>query len=136
MKELKVDALTDNLDDVIQFVEEQLDETGCSQEKKMQLRLAIEEVFVNIASYAYGDGKGEARIVTDIDPEGTILKITFIDSGIPFDPLQKGDPDTTLAIEKRPIGGLGIFLVKKLMDDVDYRYSDGHNELIMVKDIS
>ena len=136
MKELEIEALTDNLDDVMDFVDGQLEGTTCSHKKLMQVNLAVEEIFVNIANYAYGEDKGSAKIITEIDPEGALLKITFIDRGIRFDPLKKPDPDTTLEIAKRPIGGLGIFLVKKLMDEVEYKYTDGCNVLTITKDIS
>ena len=131
MKELTVDALTDNLDTVIQFIEEQLEEANCSPKILMQINLAAEEIFVNIAHYAYSPGTGTATIRVETD--GDSVRITFIDSGIPYDPLQKDDPDITLSAKQRGIGGLGIFLVKKTMDEVCYDYANGCNHLTIVK---
>ena len=131
---LKVDALTENLDEVMDFVGGILDEQGCPMKTKMQFDLAVEEIFVNIANYAYGDSVGKAEIEAEVN-DGTVT-LTFIDSGMPFNPLTKKDPDITLSAEKRAIGGLGIFLVKKYMDDVSYDYADGKNMLTVTKKIS
>lgn len=98
------------------------------------LNLAVEEIVVNIVSYAYPEGTdGELDIEVHADEEA--MTLTFADKGIPFNPLAKEDPDTTLGIEERPIGGLGIFLVKQMMDSVSYRYEEGRNVLIIKKKI-
>ena len=99
----------------------------------MQIELAIEEIFVNIASYAYPSGSGDVTITADVSGVPKTLTVAFQDSGTPFDPLAKEDPDITLPIEQRRIGGLGIFLVKEYMDDVSYRYADGKNILTIKK---
>ena len=101
---------------------------------QFKLRLCIEEVVENIVSYAYNDGNGSVEVGTNIK-EGDKLYITFKDSGVPFDPLAKEDPDITLSAEDRQIGGLGIFLCKQLMDDIQYHYEDGHNVLVMIKQL-
>lgn len=101
---------------------------------QFKLRLCIEEVVENIVSYAYNDGNGSVEVGTNIK-EGDKLYITFKDSGVPFDPLAREDPDITLSAEDRQIGGLGIFLCKQLMDDIQYHYEDGHNVLVMIKQI-
>ena len=101
---------------------------------QFKLRLCIEEVVENIVSYAYNDGNGSVEVGTKIK-EGDKLYITFKDSGVPFDPLAREDPDITLSAEDRQIGGLGIFLCKQLMDDIQYHYEDGHNVLVMIKQI-
>ena len=98
-----------------------------------QISLAVEEVFVNIASYAYQDSVGEAEVCVELKTDPSAVRITFADSGIPFDPLNAEEPDLTLSAEERPIGGLGIFLVKELMDDVDYKYEGGKNILTFEK---
>lgn len=100
---------------------------------QMQIDIAVEEIFVNIARCAYAPEVGNAiiRIETLADPPS--VDITFIDSGIPYDPLAKADPDITLSAEERQIGGLGIFMVKRSMDDVRYEYLDGHNVLTLKK---
>ena len=102
---------------------------------KVQLlvEMAVEEIFVNIANYAYPDRTGQARIRTELLQDPRRIQITFTDSGIPFDPLKKPDPDISLSLDEKPIGGLGIFMVKKEMDDVQYRYEDGKNILTFMK---
>ena len=132
-KEMEIEALPDNFEEVVIFVEDQLEGTACTNKVKMQLKLAIEEIFVNIAHYAYGEETGTAKVVSELDSEQGELKVRFIDQGIPFDPLKKEDPNTNLTIEDRQVGGLGIFLVKKLMDKVEYEYSDGCNILTITK---
>ena len=133
MKELMIEARTDNLDQVLAFVDQELEEAGCSMKQLMQIDLAVEEIFVNIANYAYAPGTGSALVRVDAggDPAGAV--ITFEDSGVPYDPLKKADPDVTLAIEEREVGGLGIFMAKKVMDEMAYEYRDGKNILSMRK---
>jgi len=133
MKELFIEALTDNLDSVLAFVDEQLEATECSMKIQMQIDLAVEEIFVNIANYAYDPETGPATVRVDVAPDGTVVTITFVDNGVPYDPLAKADPDITLPAEQREIGGLGIFLVKKNMDDVSYEYVNGSNILTLKK---
>lgn len=133
MKELDIEALTDNLDTVIGFVDEQLEGTNCSAKIQMQIDLAVEEIFVNIAQYAYHPETGPATVRVEVKPDGSAVMITFIDHGVPYDPLAKEDPDITLAGDERAIGGLGIFLVKKNMDDIRYEYVNGSNILTIVK---
>ena len=131
MKELVIDALTENLDAVLTFVAEQLEAVDCPAKTQMQLEIAVEELFVNIAHYAYAPETGFATIQTEISPD--TAEITFIDSGIMYDPLAKPDPDVTLSANKRQIGGLGIFMVKKSMDDMRYEYREGKNILTIIK---
>jgi len=131
MKELIIDALTENLDAVIAFVTEQLEAVDCSMKAQMQIEVAVEELFVNIAHYAYAPNTGSATIRTEITAD--TAEITFIDSGVPYDPLAKPDPDVTLSAKERQIGGLGIYMVKKSMDDMRYEYRDGKNILTIVK---
>lgn len=134
-EQLTTDAKLENLDTVLSFVDGILEAADCGMKDMMQLDVAVEEIFVNIASYAYKDQPGKARIdmtVTD-DPKAVIIR--FCDSGIPFDPLAKPDPDITLAAEDRQIGGLGIYMVKKSMDDVTYEYVNGENVLTIRKNL-
>ena len=102
-----------------------------SNKEKYQLEIAVDEIMNNIASYAYQDKIGKAEIKIEID--STSISITFKDCGIPYNPLEKDDPDITLPAEERGIGGYGIFLVKKIMDDVSYEYKDNHNILTIKK---
>ena len=99
----------------------------------MQIDVAVEEIFVNIASYAYTPGKGNAAVKVEILKDPLTAVITFIDSGVRYDPLSKEDPDITLGTEQRQIGGLGVFMTKKLMDEVSYEYRDGKNILTLKK---
>ena len=124
-------ASVSEMDNVNAFVEEQLDALGCSMKASMQIMVAVEELFVNVASYAYPQGGG--TVIITISDDGESVSITFTDSGIFFDPLAKKDPDITASAEERGIGGLGIFMVKKTMDDVKYNYQDGKNILTIVK---
>lgn len=128
---LRTEADNDRLTEVIGFVDEYLEANGCSLKLQMQIDLCVEEIFVNIASYAYEGSEGYAEIELGI--ESGELTIVFTDSGVPYDPLKKPDPDTTLSADERDIGGLGIFLVKKTMDEVLYNYEDGKNVLTLKK---
>ena len=101
----------------------------------MQIELAVEEVFINIASYAYLPGKGNATVRVEVTENPVSVTITFIDRGVPYDPLAKDDPDVTASAENRAIGGLGVFMVKKTMDDVAYEYRDGQNILTLKKNL-
>ena len=134
MKEIKVKALTENLGDVLSFVDSILEEHGCSMKLQMQIDIAVEEIFVNIAHYAYGEETGDAVILAGVDDN--MFFVTFSDSGMPYNPLEKEDPDTTLDVEERPIGGLGIYMVKKSMDKVEYEHKDGKNVFTIRKKLA
>lgn len=133
--ELEIEALTDNLPKVLEFIDTKLEELECPMKAQMQIDIAVEEIFVNIANYAYAPEVGMATIRIEADESQTAVKITFIDKGVPYDPLKKDDPDVTLSVEERQIGGLGIFMVKKSMDDMLYEYKDGQNILTIVKQL-
>ena len=133
MKELVIDALTDNLNTVIDFVDEQLEAADCSMKTQMQINVAVEEIFVNIAHYAYAPDTGSATIRVAVDGDPAVARIMFLDSGVPYNPLEKTDPDVTSSLAERQIGGLGIYLVKKTMDQVLYEYSEGQNILTLEK---
>ena len=131
MEKITVEAVLENLQTVIDFATERLEARDCSMKTVMQTELVVEEIFVNIANYAYQPETGEATFC--IEFEENALLMTFIDSGKPYNPLEQKAPDTTLALEERDIGGLGIFLVKKNVDEISYEYSDGKNILRMKK---
>ena len=135
MQELNLEASVANIPAVTDFVNAILEELDCPMKAQMQIDVAIDELFSNIAQYAYAPGTGPAtvRIETEQDPPAVIL--TFIDQGMPFDPLAMEDPDITAPAEKRSIGGLGVFLVKKTMDDMRYERMDGQNILQIKKRI-
>lgn len=129
MKELILEAKTDNLPQVLEFVDGELERLNCPMKIQMQIDVAVEEIFVNISKYAYHPKSGEATIQVEVEEEPLMICLTFIDEGVPYDPLAKNDPDVTLSAEERQIGGLGVFIVKKSMDDVSYEYKDGKNIL-------
>ena len=128
-------AKTEALPDILGFVEETLEGFGCPMKIQMAVCVAIEEVFVNIAHYAYGGGDGDMNLGIGFDDKNRAITFRMTDKGIPFDPLQKPDPDITLSADEREIGGLGIFITKKTMDSVTYAYENGENILTMVKTI-
>ncbi|MBO4580147.1 MAG: anti-sigma factor antagonist [Clostridiales bacterium] len=130
--EIEVEAVVDNLKEVQAFIDEHLEAVDCPMKASMQISLAAEEIFVNIANYAYAPDKGNATVRIEVTKEPAVI-ITFVDQGVPYDPLAKEDPDVSLSAEARKIGGLGIFLTKKTMDDVVYEYKDGSNILRMKK---
>ncbi len=133
MERLEVQATKENLLEVSAFVEGYLEKLDCPMKTMMQISVAVEEIYINIASYAYGDSIGMAEILIDHDQALNSVSITFKDSGVFYDPLAKEDPDITLSAEERAVGGLGIFMVKKSMDDMKYKYEDGKNVLTIVK---
>lgn len=135
MKELTVDATVENVSAVTAFVDEQLEQIGCPIKTQMQVDIAIDELFGNIAHYAYNPEVGAATVRVEVSEDPLAVVITFIDNGVPYDPLAKADPDITLSAEEREIGGLGIYMVKRSMDDVSYEYKDGKNILRIKKNI-
>ena len=135
MKELTLEAKVANLQQVLDFVDENLKSMRCPMKILMQIDVAVEEIFVNVASYAYAPDTGSVTIRMDLQEKPRAVVITFIDSGIPYNPLAKEDPDVSLSAEERSIGGLGIFMVKKTMDKMEYEYTDKQNILKMYKNI-
>lgn len=135
MKELTIAATVENIGAVTDFVNEQLEALDCPMKAQMQIDIAIDELFGNIAHYAYNPDVGEATVRVEVIDEPLSVVITFIDGGVPYDPLAAADPDITLSAEERAIGGLGIFMVRKSMDDVSYRYENGRNILSIRKNL-
>ena len=123
------------LNNVLGFLEEELEKYECSMKNITSICVAIEEIFVNIAHYAYGGGKGDCDFTIKFNKESRDLTMVMEDKGTPFNPLTKKDPDISLSAEEREIGGLGIFIVKKTMDEVSYRYENDKNILTMKKKI-
>ena len=150
-KTMTVNAKVEKLREVVSFLEEILEEQECAMKNQMQVSVAAEEIFVNIASYAYPEKEGEALIEAEIGQAGNlmtdqvkmeelninstdpVISVTFTDSGVAYDPLAKPDPDVGLPVEERGIGGLGIFMVKKSMDEVRYERRGDQNIFTMVK---
>ena len=128
-------AKTEALSDVLGFVEQMLDSFECPIKIQVALCVAIEEVFVNVAHYAYGEDEGNMSLGIGFDEESRAITFRMTDKGIPFDPLKKPDPDITLSADEREIGGLGIFITKKTMDSLTYTYENNENILTMIKKI-
>ncbi len=133
MKELTVEAAIENIEKVTDFINNELESIGCPMKAEMQIDVAIDELLGNIARYAYNPETGKATVRLEVEENPLAVIITFIDNGKPFNPLDNADPDVTLSAEERSIGGLGIFLVKKTMDMIDYEYKDGQNVLMIKK---
>jgi len=133
MKELSVEADRKNLLKVQAFIDEELEKAGCPMLTQTTIDVAVEEIFVNIASYAYSQESGTAVIQLTMYEDPPAVEIIFIDEGQPYDPLAKPDPDTTLSVRERKKGGLGIYMVKQRMDQMSYEYRDGKNVLTLRK---
>ena len=135
MTEWTFEAVAENIPQLTELIDGQLEALDCSMKAQMQIDVAVDEIFGNIARYAYGEGGGDATVRFDFDGTSRMASISFMDRGMPFDPIKKADPDVTLSVEEREVGGLGIFLVKKTMDDMKYRYENGMNILTLYKHI-
>ena len=135
VKELTLEATLDNIPEVTAFVDNLLEKAECPMKAQIQIAVAIDELFSNIARYAYKGGKGNATVRVEMEKNPAAVRITFADNGTPYNPLEQDDPDITLSAADRPIGGLGIFVVKKTMDDLQYAYRDGKNILCIRKKI-
>ena len=133
MKELTIAAAVENIAAVTSFVDEQLEALDCPMKVQMQIDIAIDELFSNIAHYAYAPGAGDVTVRVEITEAPPAAVITFIDQGVPYNPLTAADPDTSLSADERAIGGLGIFMVKKSMDEITYKYENGSNILSIHK---
>lgn len=136
MKELNIAATVENINAVTDFVNGQLETVDCPLKIQMQIDIAVDELFGNIAHYAYDPDVGPATVRIEVRENPLAVIITFIDNGVPYDPLASDDPDITLSAEERQIGGLGIYMVKKTMDDISYEYKDGQNILRVRKNIN
>lgn len=132
-EELEIEASTDRLQKVIEFVNSRLETIDCPMKSQMQMDIAVEEIFVNIANYAYAPNSGKATVRVSVSDSPVTVTITFVDRGVPYDPLKKRDPDVSLPASEREIGGLGIFMTKNIMDDVSYEYKNGQNVLTLKK---
>ena len=133
MMVLKLPASIEKIEEATTFMNEVLDNAGCSEKVKMQMSVALDELMSNVARYAYAPGTGDITIGFDVLENPKRLVMTLTDSGKPYNPLEKEDPDITLSAEQREIGGLGIFIVKKYMDDMTYEYKDGQNIVKITK---
>lgn len=135
MKTIVVKAVVESIPSVTDFVDEILEDNDCVIKAKIQIDIAIDEILGNISHYAYESGNGDVSVTVEVAESPKRAIITFADSGIPYNPMTKDDPDTALSADEREIGGLGIFMVKKSMDEMYYEYADGKNILTIIKKI-
>ena len=133
MKTITVEAVIANLNKVLDFIDEELENSGCGMKTQMQVNIAVEELFVNVCHYAYAPDTGDISISINIHRDPDMAEIILTDSGIPYNPVSKDDPDVGLSAEEREVGGLGIFMVKKSMDILRYRYEEGQNIVTIIK---
>ncbi|MBQ6727410.1 MAG: ATP-binding protein [Clostridia bacterium] len=128
---MKLSAVDDNLEKTLDFIRECLKGSGCTEKFVRQVELYVEEIFVNIAHYAYAPDTGDVEISAEVLNDK--IRVVFTDEGKRYNPLEKSDPDISLSADEREIGGLGIFMTKKLTDKIEYEYKDGKNILITEK---
>lgn len=137
MKQILIEATRDNLAEVFKFLQDALSDCGASKKQIRQIKLCVEEIYINIVNYAYNPDVGKALITFDAvgEPNSPPVRavISFTDKGMPYDPLAKEDPNLELGLDEAPIGGLGIFIVKETMDNVSYERKDGKNIFTMEK---
>ena len=131
--EIRVQATVDNTEKVAEFIGTRLQACGCPFDVQMQIAIAVDEIFGNVVDYAYETETGFATVRIEVHHDPSEALITFSDEGIPYDPLKNDDPDTTLPPDARSTGGLGVYFVKNIMDDVSYEYREGQNILRMRK---
>ncbi len=134
-KKITVNATLDNLPEVTDLVEEMLKKSGCPGRIASKIMVCVEELFVNITNYAYNPSVGECTVdmETKTLSNGGAIKLVMRDSGTPFNPFEREEPDITLSADERSIGGLGIFMVKKIMDSVQYEYTNNENIVTLEK---
>lgn len=133
MATLTVPAKKEYINQLLDLLHQQLDRVSCPLKISLELELAVEEAFVNIATHAYVKEGGTATFDCEVEPDAGLVILRFTDQGLPFNPLGKKDPDTALSADQRPIGGLGIFLIKKTMDKCAYTYHQGANVFTLTK---
>lgn len=133
MKELTVEARVEQIETVTEFINAELEKLDCPIKAQMQIDIAVDEIVSNIAYYAYGEKTGSVTVRIEALHAENGVQLMFLDDGVPYDPLTRQDPDISAEIEERKEGGLGIFLVRKTMDDMKYEYRDGQNCLTIRK---
>jgi len=136
LEKIELPAIEENFETLMNFLEERVDQSGLNAENLMLLKIAFEEIIINVIHYAYGEGGGPICVLVDFLEDPKRLFIEVRDHGISFNPLERADPDIHVPAEERNIGGLGIFMTKKIMDSVTYRREDGMNILTMIEGIT
>lgn len=133
MKQVILKSALENVEVLTNIIDSELESVDCSPKTMMQIDVAIDEIFSNIVNYGYDCENEEIEIRYDINAKSKIVSITFVDSGKKYNPLEKDDPNVKAEIEDRKIGGLGIFIVKKTMDEMMYKYENNKNYLTIIK---
>jgi anti-sigma regulatory factor (Ser/Thr protein kinase) len=133
VKEITLDATVENIQTVTEFINQELQKLNCSSNVQAEIDIALDELFGNVANYAYNPDVGTVTVRIEATEKPISVDITFIDKGVPYNPLEQEAPDITLSAEERPIGGLGIYLVKQMMDTVSYEYVNDSNVLTFRK---
>ena len=136
MRELAIEAVAENLQTVMDFTTDTLSDKNCSPKTLYQLELVLEEIFINIVSYAYEGDDRPVVLSVHLEEDPAAIVVTFRDKGAPYNPLERSDPDLSAKLEKREIGGLGIFLVKKNVDEIWYEHINDENVLGFRKKLS
>ena len=126
-------ATVSNIPVLVDSINGLLEQADCPMKAQMQIDVALDEILANIANYAYGSESGNMTVAYEYDETSRTVVLRFTDAGVPYDPLTAKEPDTTLSADDRPIGGLGIFLVRKTMDGMSYERKDGMNVLTIRK---
>jgi sigma-B regulation protein RsbU (phosphoserine phosphatase) len=134
-KKKTFEAVTANLPAVLEFIDSELEAAGCGMKQQLQIDVSVEELFVNICNYAYAPETGNVVIGVKVTDDPKTAEVTFADTGMPYDPFARKDPDITLPAEQREIGGLGVLMVRKSMDETYYEYTDGQNKVTIRKAI-
>jgi len=132
-KKITLPALIESVTRITEFSETEMEMHECPMKVIVQMNIAIDEIVSNVVNYAYGDEKGDVSVSLDFLDSPRAVRMTFRDKGNPYNPLKNADPDITLSAEERNIGGLGIFIVKKNMDSMEYAFEDGENVLTITK---
>lgn len=132
-KEIILDATVENIAVATDFLEKCLSETNCPKQVRVQMNIAMDELLGNIVRYAYGEADGQAVIRFELEKHPEAVCVIFIDRGIPYNPLEKKDPDIALPAKERKVGGLGIYIVRQFMDEMEYERNDGQNRLLIRK---
>lgn len=128
-------ASLDDIPKVTEFVEAELEKMDCPMKTVIQINVAIDEIYSNIVRYGYPKEPGPVTVKVIEEKRPHRVSICFVDEGIPYNPLTKEDPDITLSAEERGVGGLGIFMVKKTMDEMRYMYENNSNVLTITKNL-
>ena len=132
IREITIEAKLEKVEEVLKFVNTELESRGVPFDVLQRIDLALEEIVVNICSYAYPEGQGIAIVAVSF-PKENVIQLDIKDRGIPYDPLKKPDPDISIPLKQSKIGGLGIYMTKKSMDEIAYEYEDGYNHMTLIK---